>query len=287
MVRIIKQLIVNADDFGLHPQINNGIIKGYQEGFITSTSIMSSAPAYEEAKFLALKNPDLGIGLHLTLVGGVNSVAAVSKLGRLVDDNGLFLPDYVVFAKNFYSGKIKLKAVETELRAQFEKVLQDGLKITHVDSHQHTHVLPVINKLVTELCDEYKINCIRNPQEAYFFSGGFNAGLGRKIGRSGLSFCAALGKINADKYGLKYPQHFFGMLAGGNLNEDLVGNIITALPDGVSEIMTHPGLNEDILNKKYTWNYHWGDELKAFLSEKNKCLLKKHNVSLINFGGLI
>lgn len=287
MVRIIKQLIVNADDFGLHTQINNGIIKGYQQGFITSTSIMTSAPAYEHAKKLALENPGLGIGLHLTLVGSVQSVTAPDRLGALVDENGLFWPDYAVFAKNFYSGRIKLAAVETELRGQIEKALFDGLRITHLDSHQHTHVLPGINKLVTALCNEYQIKCIRNPQEGYFFSGGFNAGLGRKVGRNGLSFCAALAKINADKYKIKYPEHFFGMLAGGNLNEELVGNIIAVLPDGVSEIMTHPGLNKAALAKVYTWNYHWEDELNAFLSEKNKCLLKKHNVSLINFGGLM
>ena len=45
----LKQLIVNADDFGLHTLINQGIIKGHREGFITSTSIMPSATAYDEA----------------------------------------------------------------------------------------------------------------------------------------------------------------------------------------------------------------------------------------------
>ena len=67
----MKQLIVNADDFGLHPLINAGIIKGHQEGFITSTSLMPSAPCWQEAVRLAKENPRLGIGVHLTLVGGV------------------------------------------------------------------------------------------------------------------------------------------------------------------------------------------------------------------------
>lgn len=67
----IKKLIVNADDFGLHTLINQGIIKGHRDGFITSTSIMPSANAYEEAVALAKDNPKLGIGIHLTLVGAV------------------------------------------------------------------------------------------------------------------------------------------------------------------------------------------------------------------------
>ena len=56
----MKKLIVNADDFGLHPLINAGIIKGYREGFITSTSLMPSAPCWQEAVQLAQENPQLG-----------------------------------------------------------------------------------------------------------------------------------------------------------------------------------------------------------------------------------
>lgn len=283
----MKQLIVNADDFGLHTQINNGIIKGYREGFITSTSLMCSAPAYKDALNQLSANPGLGVGIHLTLVGSVKSVLPKGKLGNLVDDNGLFLPDYAAFAKYFYSGKISFAQIEAELRGQIEKILSDGVRVTHADSHQHTHVLPGINKLVVKLCSEYHIKCIRNPHESYFFSGGFKAGAGRKIGRCGLSFCAAMAKRNADRAGLKYPGHFFGMLAGGNLNVKLVGNILESLPDGVSEIMTHPGMRNDLLAKNFAWEYHWEDELNAFLNPENKCLLKKNNISLINFGGLI
>ena len=70
----MKKLIINADDFGLHPLINKGIIEGHQKGMITSTSIMPSAPCFKEAANLAVQNPELGIGIHLTLVGGVAPV---------------------------------------------------------------------------------------------------------------------------------------------------------------------------------------------------------------------
>ena len=282
----MKKLIVNADDFGLHEEINKGIIKGYQEGFITSTSLMCSAPAFEHAVALAKENPGLGIGIHLTLVGSVPSVLPKEKISSLVDDKGLFPENYVAFAKMFYTGQVKMVQLELELRAQIEKALATGLNITHVDSHQHTHVLPGMTGLVVKLCNEYKIKNIRIPQEGYFFSGGFAGGLGRKIGRAGLSFCAFLAAMQAKSVGLAYPENFFGMLAGGNLNETLVGNIITALPEGISEIMTHPGLNKQELDKHFTWDYHWEDELNAFLSAKNKTLLKQHDVALMNFGGL-
>lgn len=282
----MKGLIVNADDFGLHTEINKGIIKGYQEGFITSTSLMCSAPAFDDAVALARNNPDLGIGIHLTLVGSVPSVLPKEEILSLVDEAGLFPENYVVFAKKFYTGQIKMVQLEKELRAQIEKALATGLKITHVDSHQHTHVLPGMAGLVVKLCKEYKIKYIRIPQEGYFFSGGFAGGLGRKIGRAGLSFCACLARMQAKSAGLIYPDHFFGMLAGGNLNATLVRNILSALPEGVSEIMTHPGLNKQELDKHFTWNYHWEDELNAFLSEQNKKLLEQEKIVLKNFGGL-
>ena len=149
----MKKLIVNADDFGLHILINQGIIKGHQEGFITSTSIMPSADAFDEAVALAQDNPQLGIGIHLTLVGGVKSVLPQSKIASLLDGEGRFLPDYVAFAKRFYTGGVKISELEAELRAQIEKALASKLNLTHIDSHQHTHVLPGINGLVRKLCN--------------------------------------------------------------------------------------------------------------------------------------
>ena len=84
----MKKLIVNADDFGLHPLINAGIIKGYREGFITSTSLMPSAPCWQEAVQLAQENPQLGIGVHLTLVGSVAPVLPAGKVSSLLDEQG-------------------------------------------------------------------------------------------------------------------------------------------------------------------------------------------------------
>ena len=209
----MKQLIVNADDFGLHPLINAGIIKGHQEGFITSTSLMPSAPCWQEAVRLAKENPRLGIGVHLTLVGGVPSVLPKEKVSSLLDDDGLFLPDSVAFAKRYYSGAVKRSELEAELRAQLERALSCGVNITHIDSHQHTHVLPGINSLVLKLSNEYNIIRVRIPKEGYLFTGGFQTGVGRLIGRSGLSLCADMAALRADSLGLRHPQQFYGMLA--------------------------------------------------------------------------
>lgn len=282
----MKQLIVNADDFGLHPLINAGIIKGHQEGFITSTSLMPSAPCWQEAVRLAKENPRLGIGVHLTLVGGVPSVLPKEQVSSLLDDDGLFLPDYVAFAKRYYSGAVKKTELEAELRAQFERALSCGVNITHIDSHQHTHVLPGINSLVLKLSNEYNIIRVRIPKEGYLFTGGFQTGVGRLIGRSGLSFCADMAALRADSLGLRHPQHFYGMLAGGHLNAQLIANILRQLPEGVSEIMTHPGLDSAALGKAFSWQYHWREELDAYLDAGNKALLKELDIEPVSFAAL-
>lgn len=282
----MKQLIVNADDFGLHPLINAGIIKGHQEGFITSTSLMPSAPCWQEAVRLAKDNPRLGIGVHLTLVGGVPSVLPKEKVSSLLDDDGLFLPDYVAFAKRYYSGAVKRSELEAELRAQLERALSCGVNITHIDSHQHTHVLPGINSLVLKLSNEYNIIRVRIPKEGYFFTGGFQTGVGRLIGRSGLSFCADMAALRADSLGLRHPQHFYGMLAGGHLNAQLIANILRQLPEGVSEIMTHPGLDSVALGEAFSWQYHWREELDAYLNAGNKALLKELGIEPVSFAAL-
>ena len=282
----MKQLIVNADDFGLHPLINAGIIKGHQEGFITSTSLMPSAPCWQEAVRLAKENPRLGIGVHLTLVGGVPSVLPKEQVSSLLDDKGLFLPDYVAFAKRYYSGAVKKAELEAELRAQLERALNCGVNITHIDSHQHTHVLPGINSLVLKLSNEYNIIRVRIPKEGYLFTGGFQTGVGRLIGRSGLSFCADMAALRADSLGLRHPQHFYGMLAGGHLNAQLIANILRQLPEGVSEIMTHPGLDSAALGKAFSWQYHWREELDAYLDAGNKALLKELGIEPVSFAAL-
>ena len=282
----MKQLIVNADDFGLHPLINAGIIKGHQEGFITSTSLMPSAPCWQEAVRLAKENPRLGIGVHLTLVGSVPSVLPKEQVSSLLDDDGLFLPDYVAFAKRYYSGAVKKAELEAELRAQLERALNCGVNITHIDSHQHTHVLPGINSLVLKLSNEYNIIRVRIPKEAYLFTGGFQTGVGRLIGRSGLSFCADMAALRADSLGLRHPQHFYGMLAGGHLNAQLIANILRQLPEGVSEIMTHPGLDSAALGKAFSWQYHWREELDAYLDAGNKALLKELGIEPVSFAAL-
>ena len=283
----MKRLIVNADDFGLDENINNGIIKGYRDGFITSTSIMPNATYFKQAVKLAKENPQLGIGIHLTLVGGLKPLTDLVKVKTLVDSKGLFYSNYIFFIKKYFLGKINKDEIRKELEAQILSVLNEELNVTHVDSHQHLHVLPGITEIVIDLCKKYNIKRIRLPLESMCVAEKTNFfDLKRQIGKGGLNICSLLAKNLFDKNDFLYPKHFFGMLDGGNLNRENIAAFLKEAKNGTNEIMTHPGFDSNALNKKFGWDYNWENELKGFLDTKNKQSLKDFKIELVNFGDL-
>ncbi len=65
-----KVLVVTADDFGIRPEINAGIIEGHKDGIITSAALLVNGIATNDAVQLIEENPNLDVGLHLSMVEG-------------------------------------------------------------------------------------------------------------------------------------------------------------------------------------------------------------------------
>ena len=278
----MKKLIVNADDFGLHADVNQAIIQGHKLGCITSTSLMPTGTAAEAAAALAKETPTLGVGVHLTLVAE-RPVLPPEKVPSLVDADGRFFPDHMVFIKKYLMGKIAMAELRAECAAQIERIEDWGLKPTHLDSHQHLHVLPGLFDICLELAEKHRIKKMRLPAEAYTFSGGYPADKGRMIAKCGLTFLAQLARCKAKKKGMVMPDHFFGMVAGGHMEEKYFQAVLEALPEGSSEIMIHPGLHSDILGQSYAWQYHWTDEYKAVTAARVLQYIKENQINLISF----
>ncbi len=278
----MKKLIVNADDFGLHHEVNQAVIEGYQRGCIRSTSLMPTGAAVEEACQLARENPGLGIGIHITLVAE-KPVLPVEKVSTLLDESGHFHADHMVFIKNYIQGKIDKGQLYAECEAQIARAMSLGLNITHLDSHQHLHTLPGVTEICLELMKKYGICKMRFPGEAFLFTGGYDSGMFRRVAKCGLTVCAMLARNQARKYAVAMPEHFFGMLAGGHMEEKYFMNILKSLPEGVSEIMVHPGKDAKVLGGVYDWQYHWEDELASVTSKNALDYLNEHKIELISF----
>ena len=278
----MKRLIVNADDFGLHPAVNRAIIKGYEEGSIRSTSLIASGRAAEEAAALARSRPGLGVGVHLTLVAE-RPVLPPAKIPSLIGSEGMLLPDHVAFIKRYISGGISMTELRAECEAQIERTRALGVEPTHLDSHQHLHVLPGVAALVATIAVEHGFKKVRFPGEAFRFTGSCGASFGRYIAKCGLTACARFARPIFHRAGLSSPDAFFGMLTGGRLLTRNLMTILRSLPEGVSEIMIHPGDDNAALGALYAWGYHWEEELASATSEEAMQYIGERSIRLISY----
>ena len=278
----MRRLIVNADDFGLHAAVNRGILTAHTEGIVSSTSLMAGGAALDDAVRIAKQCPQLGVGVHLTLVGA-SPLLPVAEVSSLLDEAGDFYGSYPLFIKRFLRGKIRLAEVERELAAQIDRVRMAGIQPSHLDSHQHLHVLPGIGGLVLDLARRFSIRAIRIPAEPVAFIGATPATVGRLAGRGGLTMLANLFRQQAAAAGIRTSDHFYGMLAGGQLTEPAILAILRRLPPGDSELMTHPGFADESLADAFRWDYQWDAERQALTAPAVRALLAERQIRLISF----
>ncbi len=146
------QLIINADDFGLTSGVNQAVMDCYQQGSVSSATLMVNTEATEEAAALARNNPNLGLGLHFNLTLG-RPVSPSVEVPSLVDQSGNFYrrsrAEWRLLARGF-----RRQDILREFQAQLKRYLDSGLDLTHVDSHQHVHVLPGVFEMLASYCQE-------------------------------------------------------------------------------------------------------------------------------------
>lgn len=279
----MKQLIINADDFGRHELINRAVKIAYEKGCLKSASIMSGGIAFDDAVKVAKNLPNLGVGVHLTLANG-NPILPQKKIPSLVTEEGNFYDNHAEFLKRYLQGKINFDEVRAELAAQIEKVIRAGLKPTHIDSHQHLHHVPKVIDIVLELAEESKIHAIR-ISDTKIFEGNFG-GVGQFIGRVGLASLAKFAAHKARNKNFVMPDHFTGIVAGESVTENFMLNLLENLRGGTTEVMLHPGTDNSVLENFCKWEHNFEAELQAVTSPKVLKLLDEKNISAVNFSAL-
>ena len=279
----MKKLIVNADDFGRHELINRAVERAFNSGCLRSATLMAGGIAFDDAINLAKKFPKLGVGIHFTLANG-NPILPPEEIPTLVTEEGIFHGDYIKFLKRYLSGKISLGEVRSELAAQLEKILNTGLTLTHFDSHQHLHHIPGIIEIVLELASAKNISAMR-VANTKIFDGELDS-LGKFVGRLGLGSLAKFTAHQAHKKNFTTPEHFAGIVAGESVSEKFLFKLIENLPDGTTEVMLHPGIDNKILQDFCQWEHDFEEELAAVTSPKILNLLAEKNISAINFSDL-
>ena len=261
-----KFLIVNADDFGLCAEITTGIIKTHTEGVVTAVSIVANGRYFKEGAAL-LKNTGLDPGVHLTLVGEEKPVSG--PINGLVDDKGYFLANYRKAAVRIMSGRFDEKALKKELFDQVGRIRDCGINPTHLNSHQHLHLLPAVRKITCEIAKKFNIRWIRLPSANI-----------TGVQEMGINLLSRALKSDAKKQKLRFTDSFLGFRERGNMNEERLLLLLQRLKPGLTELMVHPGYDA---SGKYGWDYHWEDEFQALTSEKIKNIIKEQGITLTTF----
>jgi hopanoid biosynthesis associated protein HpnK len=283
-----KRLIVNADDFGLTSGVNRAIIEGHTSGAITSATLMANMPAFDAAVRLAKDHPSLGVGLHINITQG-RPVAGASQVGSLLNDRGEFWGTSGAILKRMLAGRFKIEEVITELRAQIEKALNAGLRLTHVDSHKHTHALPQICDAIISTIKEYGINAIRAPRERWRFDRDADSFelVTQSAGAFGISQLCRISAAKLKKSGVRTPDFFFGVARTGFWTKSWLIDLIERLPEGASELMCHPGYEDAELDGiKTRLRASRTNELRLLTDTDVVAQLKENGVNLINYSSL-
>lgn len=130
-----KLLIIHADDIGLAQSVNQATITAYENGGITSGSIMVPCPWFTDFAHYYQAHPDLDVGIHITLTAEWETykwdgVLPATEISTLLDQQGHFYPS--VEEVGLYADPSE---AEKEIRAQIERALAHGIKPTHLDTH--------------------------------------------------------------------------------------------------------------------------------------------------------
>jgi chitin disaccharide deacetylase len=249
-----RLLILEADDLGLLYAFNEGIRAAYREGALTSTCLRANGYAYEHALAEVLPAcPALGVGVHLCL-NEAEPVAPPHSVPLLLDARGA-LRSGVAWLLKVARTRAGLAQIEREFRAQIERVLDDGLRPDHLNSHQHVHMLPAIFRLTCRLAREYSIACVRLTRELPYGTGGLkrvqpyvNSNFLKHVL---LNRAARVNEMAARRFDLPTTDYFVGVNYTAHMSLRAVLSGLTAAAYGSVEMLLHPALGPDPRDVRY------------------------------------
>lgn len=277
-----RVLIINADDLGLHPDIDRGIEEAHQEGVVTSASISPVGAAFDEAIAICRRNSRLDVGVHLTLVGE-RSLCDPDALGGLVTAAGRFPGAHPALVARALTMRVRPDAVHRELGAQIERVERAGLRPTHLDGHQHVHLLPGVWPVVVELARAHGIPWVRVPAFAPLAAG--RSGARTLALRAGLN---ALARVRRPSLGpLRSADVTPALGVSGHLTVERIVRGLARVPRGaVAELVVHPGVTTPALQSRYDWGYDWSGETAALRDPELRRALERDGFDLRRFADL-
>lgn len=270
-------LIVSADDLGLTDGVCRAVLRGHLDGVVTSTSLLAVGRSFDVGVRMLIGNPTLDVGAHLAIVGEDPPLLTAREIPTLVDKRGGGFPlSYRTVVLRGLAGRLDPADVRLEFDAQLQRIRSAGLPVSHLDTHQHTHLWPAVARVLVDLALENHIPAVRTPRSHRMLPVGLgvNALAGRlrnKVGRAEL--------VTTDSY--------TGLDEAGSFDQARFERSLLGLDtNGTVEINAHPGEAGDAELDRFGWGYHWSDELAMLLSPKTRVLIKSRGYRLGSFRDL-
>ncbi len=275
---------MTGDDFGLSIPVNEAVSQAHQKGILTSTSLMVAAPELDDAVARAKQLPDLNVGLHLVLSNGRSCLPA-TDIPDLVNADGEFSNKLVSSGiKMFFNASVK-QQLKDEVRAQFEAFKATGLRLDHVNAHNHMHLHPAVFDAIIEIGKDYAMDAVRIPDEKPL-----QALIGsrkEKITRFAIwlllkPFTSRMKKRLIEN-NIKYNTNIYGFHHTGHMNLDTLVRILPNLEDGLSEIYLHPATGPWADMDPAVKDYEFEAEYKALIHPRIKRIIEKFSIKLTSF----
>jgi len=284
----VRRLIINADDFGLTRGVNRAVAELHQAGVLSSATLMARAPATADAIEIALTMPSLGVGCHVVLLDSEPVLLPTRDLPHLADPvTGRLRPTLAQFLRMLYGPASRFNArakiaseIEAEAAAQISLLQNRGLNLTHIDTHKHVHMFPAVLRPVLRAARAAGIRTVRNPFEpAWSLHATPQAPRHRRLQVSLLRRLEpAFRRIVAEE-GFTTTDGATGVLATGSLDAETVASLLSHLPAGTWELVTHPGYNDADLAHVHT-------RLRASRDTERQALQQLHqfpHLELVSF----
>ena len=240
----MAKLIINADDFGYCESVNEAIISAHKNGVVTSCTIMTGMPGFEEGVKLLQENPTLDCGVHMTLTC-YKPVLNTHK--TIVDENGYF---YRRMSQEIID-QIDIEEVYEEFCAQIDRAIDYGVNISHLDSHHHVHTMPLLKDVIKRITDKYKLP----------IRGGFKEDIDLNV-----KMIPLIGTFYKDKVAVDFFEK--------NINVD---------DYEIMDMMCHPGFVSDFLKESTSYCNEREVEHSILTSKEFKDSIKNLNMTLTNY----
>ncbi len=276
-----KYLIVNADDLGLSPGVNRGILETAQRGIVSSTTAMVNMPdAKAGIDLIQTQAPHAGLGLHLNLTYG-RPVLAPEKVPSLVRSKGQFVgvSRGITSSRRWQPGEVR-----AELSAQLERFAQlAGVLPDHLDSHQMIGSLSyVCREVMLDLAEVYTLPVRRGGRSAFR---GLEQEVARRLYPTQTWVPPLLGSLPWERYAAIYdrtplePDHFEIGFFDRTASAETLLRILDELGEGVTELVCHPGYLDEAADR-----YRGREaELAALTDPRVVARLRESDVELVTF----